>query len=62
LQVEVPTSATVNSPQMQRALAGTSQITYPTQISQVARDYKVDRKTVRKYISQDDWNEAWRAR
>ena len=27
-------------------------------ISQVARDFKVDRKTVRKYISQDDWNEV----
>ena len=27
-------------------------------ISQVARDFKVDRKTVRKYLSQDDWNEV----
>jgi len=27
-------------------------------ISQVARDFQVDRKTARKYIGQDDWNEV----
>ena len=31
-------------------------------ISQIAREQKVDRKTVRKFINQDDWNEPVRRR
>jgi transposase len=30
-------------------------------VSEIAKEYRVDRKTVRKYIMQDDWNESKRS-
>jgi len=31
-------------------------------ISEIAREFKVDRKTVRKYVYQEDWNASVRSK